>query len=94
MQEFALFSGKNYTVGTHFTRPPVVIDATNLNSAKPNKQIMPNQTEPSQQNLPSQIYKMTNQHGFLSTYFEYLWPLDLYFEVKEVTCPKERFRDF
>ena len=32
MQEFALFSVKNYTVGTHFTQPPVVMIATNLNS--------------------------------------------------------------
>ena len=32
MQEFVLFSGKNYTVGTHFTRPSVVMVATNLNS--------------------------------------------------------------
>ena len=33
MQEFVLFSGKNYTVGTHFIRLPVVMVATNLNSA-------------------------------------------------------------
>ena len=32
MQEFVLFSGKNYTVGTHFTQPPVVMVAINLNS--------------------------------------------------------------
>ena len=33
MQEIALFSGKIYTVGKNFTRPPVVTVATNLNSA-------------------------------------------------------------
>ena len=33
MQEIALFSGKIYTAGTNFTRPPVVTVATNLNSA-------------------------------------------------------------
>ena len=32
MQEIALFSGKIYTAGTNFTRPPVVTVATNLNS--------------------------------------------------------------
>ena len=32
MQEIALFSGKIYTVGKNFTRPPVVTVATNLNS--------------------------------------------------------------
>ena len=32
MQEIALFSGKIYTVGKNFTRPPVVTIATNLNS--------------------------------------------------------------
>ena len=31
MQEIALFSGKIYTVGKNFTRPPVVTIATNLN---------------------------------------------------------------
>ena len=33
MGEIALFSGKIYTAGTNFTRPPVVTVATNLNSA-------------------------------------------------------------
>ena len=33
MREIALFSGKIYTPGTNFTRPPVVTVATNLNSA-------------------------------------------------------------
>ena len=32
MREIALFSGKIYTAGTNFTRPPVVMVATNLNS--------------------------------------------------------------
>ena len=32
MQEIALFSGKIYTVGKIFTRPPVVTVTTNLNS--------------------------------------------------------------
>ena len=32
MREIALFSGKIYTAGTNFTRPPVVTVATNLNS--------------------------------------------------------------
>ena len=32
IQEIALFSGKIYTAGTNFTRPPVVTVATNLNS--------------------------------------------------------------
>ena len=32
MPEIALFSGKIYTAGTNFTRPPVVTVATNLNS--------------------------------------------------------------
>ena len=32
MQEISLFSGKIYTAGTNFTRPPVVTVATNLNS--------------------------------------------------------------
>ena len=35
MQEIALFSGKIYTAGTNFTRPPVVTVATNLNSDFP-----------------------------------------------------------
>ena len=34
MWEIALFSGKIYTAGTNFTRPPVVKVATNLNSVK------------------------------------------------------------
>ena len=33
MQEFVLFSGQNYTVGTHFIRLPVVMVPTNLNSS-------------------------------------------------------------
>ena len=33
MREIALFSGKIYTAGTNFTRPPVATVATNLNSA-------------------------------------------------------------
>ena len=37
MQEIALFSGKIYTPGTNFTRPPVVTVATNLNSASIDK---------------------------------------------------------
>ena len=41
MQEFALFSGKNYTVGTHFTRPLVVMVATNLNSGYTQIHIVP-----------------------------------------------------
>ena len=32
LREIALFSSKNYTVCTNFTRPPVVTVATNLNS--------------------------------------------------------------
>ena len=32
IREIALFSGKIYTVGKNFTRPPVVTVATNLNS--------------------------------------------------------------
>ena len=32
MREIALFSGKIYTTGTNFARPPVVTVATNLNS--------------------------------------------------------------
>ena len=32
MLKIALFSGKIYTAGTNFTRPPVVTVATNLNS--------------------------------------------------------------
>ena len=32
MHEITLFSGKIYTVGKNFTRPPVVTVATNLNS--------------------------------------------------------------
>ena len=32
MRGIALFSGKIYTAGTNFTRPPVVTVATNLNS--------------------------------------------------------------
>ena len=34
MREITLFSGKIYTAGTNFTRPPVVTVATNLNSGK------------------------------------------------------------
>ena len=34
MREIALFTGKIYTAGTNFTRPPVVTVATNLNSAE------------------------------------------------------------
>ena len=33
MRDIALISKKIYTTGTHFTRPPVVTVATNLNSA-------------------------------------------------------------
>ena len=32
MREIALFSGKIYTAGTNFTRPPAVTVATNLSS--------------------------------------------------------------
>ena len=32
MREIELFSGKIYTAGTNFTRPPFVTVATNLNS--------------------------------------------------------------
>ena len=34
MQEIAFFSGKIYTAGTNFTRPPVMTVATNLDSVK------------------------------------------------------------
>ena len=34
MRENALFSGKIYTAGTTFTRPPVMTVATNLDSVK------------------------------------------------------------
>ena len=34
MREIALFSGKIYTAGTNFTRPPVMTVATNLDSVK------------------------------------------------------------
>ena len=34
MQENTLFSGKIYTAGTNFTRPPVATVVTNLNSAQ------------------------------------------------------------
>ena len=35
MREIALFSWKIHTAGTNFTRPPVVMIATNLNSGEP-----------------------------------------------------------
>ena len=37
MREIALFSGKIYTAGTNFTRPPAVTVATNLNSDNKSK---------------------------------------------------------
>ena len=40
MQEIALFSGKFYTAGTNFTRPPVVTVATNLNSEHKGKHMV------------------------------------------------------